>query len=203
MGNKKYRVIAVIPARYASQRLPGKPLLDIAGKSMIMRVYENVKQSQDLQEVIVATDDPRIFDEVAHNGGKVVMTSPDCACGTDRTVEVVKDLPVDFVVNVQGDEPLIKHEMIDLLIEQMVHDVSEPEAATLASPMSNANEFANPNNVKVVMNYAGYALYFSRAPIPHSADFTANNNLIPEPAGASKGIFYKHMEYICSGKSSC
>ncbi len=163
--------IVIIPARFASQRLPGKPLKDIAGRSMIERVYRCAQES-DAKRVIVATDDQRIYDVVEQFGGEVVMTSPDHPSGTDRLQEVVKTLQLsddEIVVNVQGDEPL----MPACVINQVAHNLAQhndASAATLSEAITDIETVFNPNAVKVVADSQGYALYFSRAPMPWARD---------------------------------
>lgn len=161
--------VAVIPARYASERFPGKPLADIAGVPMIVRVCRQAAQAR-VAAVYVATDDERIAHVVREAGFAAVMTSPACASGSDRVAEVVQGLaePVGVVVNVQGDEPLVDPRDIDALIEATRAD---PEAiGTLARPLSELERFHSPHVVKVVRAPSGRALYFSRAPIPHGLD---------------------------------
>jgi len=157
----------VVPARYASSRLPGKPLLDVGGRPLVVRVWENAVRSG-AAEVIVATDDGRIRDGVAEAGGRAAMTSPDHASGTDRLAEVAAKLgwPDDaIVVNLQGDEPLVPGSMLVDLASALA---SHPEAgiATMATPVAGVEQVLDPNVVKVVVDAAGWALYFSRAPIP-------------------------------------
>jgi 3-deoxy-manno-octulosonate cytidylyltransferase (CMP-KDO synthetase) len=163
------RVTAIIPARYASTRFPGKPLADILGKPMIEWVYQRTNASSLIDRVIVATDDERIFDAVQAFGGEVQMTRPDHPTGTDRLAEVAQRIDTDIVVNVQGDEPLIDPRMIDLAVAPLVDDASVP-MGTLMTPIGSVEEFLNPNVVKVVVDRLGFALYFSRAPIPHLRD---------------------------------
>ena len=164
--------VVVIPARYHSTRLPGKPLLEIAGKSMIQRAWEGAKQSS-ADAVIVATDDQRIYQAVRDFGADVEMTSIDHSSGSDRVQEVVQKLgfsPDQIVVNVQGDEPLLPSELID---QVAINLKNTPPAgiATLASALTKEPEFNNPSVVKVVMDKNGFALYFSRSPIPQSLTF--------------------------------
>ena len=159
-----YRVI--IPARYASTRLPGKPLLDIAGKPMIQRVYEQASLSS-AKEVVIATDDERILTVAKQFGARVVMTSSDHESGTDRLQEVVTKLELaddDIVVNVQGDEPLIPAQVIEQVATNLAN--STAGIATLCEPITEIETVFDPNAVKVVADALGYALYFSRAPIP-------------------------------------
>lgn len=163
--------IVVIPARYASSRLPGKPLADIAGKTMIERVYQQALQSGALR-VVVATDDSRVAAEVERFGGEVCMTRADHQSGTERLAEVVSKLQLaadTVVVNVQGDEPFIP----PLIIRQVAQNLAaqqKAQMATLAVPLMDAAEIANPNIVKVVSDKHGYALYFSRSVIPFDRD---------------------------------
>jgi 3-deoxy-manno-octulosonate cytidylyltransferase (CMP-KDO synthetase) len=156
--------VIVIPARYASTRLPGKPLAEIAGKPLIQWVYERASTSTLKDEVLIATDDARIEDTALCFGASVVVTSRDCPSGTDRVYEAVKGSDADIIVNVQGDEPLIRGDMIDCLFTAFE---KEPlDMATLCSPITNEIELESPNTVKVVLDQKGFALYFSRSPIP-------------------------------------
>ncbi len=160
-------IVAVIPARYQSLRFPGKPLAIIAGKPMIQRVYEQVKQVQGISTVIVATDDKRIYDTVNGFQGSAVMTGK-CNCGSERVYEAIKDYPCDIVINVQGDEPLIKPKMIEELISAFEDD--NVSMATLCKKIHNSDDIANPNIVKVVRNKNDDALYFSRYAIPFNRE---------------------------------
>lgn len=165
----------VIPARYASTRLPGKPLLDIAGKPMIVHVVEKALASG-AEAVVVATDDTRIQSAVSALGHQVVMTSESHQSGTDRIAEVVEQLQWaddEIVVNVQGDEPLIDPEVI-AAVANALHQAVECVAATACSRLQSAKDFYNPNAVKVVLDDANKALYFSRAPIPFPRDVVIN-----------------------------
>ncbi|GLQ31617.1 3-deoxy-manno-octulosonate cytidylyltransferase [Litoribrevibacter albus] len=177
----------VIPARYSSSRLPGKPLKDIAGKPMIQHVYERALESE-AKEVIIATDDPRIQQVAEGFGAKVCMTNPDHASGTDRLQEVVSQLNYyadDIVVNVQGDEPLIPPRVIN----QVAHNLSaeqEASIATLYEPIERIEDVFNPNIVQVVTDRNDFALYFSRAPIPYARDdFASSKEVMP------KGVNFK------------
>lgn len=157
----------IIPARYASERLPGKPLLDIAGMSMIERVYRCALQS-DAKRVVIATDHADIFTLAQSIGARVVMTSVDHQSGTDRLAEVVKNLDLaddEVVVNVQGDEPLIPAAVINQVANNLI-GCEHASASTLCEPITDAATIFNPNSVKVVKNKNGMAMYFSRAPIP-------------------------------------
>lgn len=160
------KIICVIPARYASTRLPGKPLADIAGKPMIVRVYERALKAKIPSEVIVAVDDERVFKAVEAAGGKVVMTKKDHPTGTDRLAEVAQKFPdVDVIINIQGDEPLIDPSVIDELAKQFI-EKPELNMATVKTPMQE-DEKNEPSNVKVITDKDGYALYFSRSLMPY------------------------------------
>jgi len=160
------KVICIIPARYASTRLPGKPLKLIAGKPMIQRVYEQATKAKMPAEVIVATDDERVYQAVKDFGGQVVMTSANHRSGTDRLAEVAKSRDdVDVVINVQGDEPMLPPEIIDRLSELFVQDANL-QMATMKCPMKQ-EEYGEPGSVKVVTDMNGYALYFSRSLLPY------------------------------------
>lgn len=163
---------AIIPSRYASTRLPGKPLMDIAGKPMIQRVCEAVARATLVDRVIVATDDQRIFDAVRRFGGEVALTSVHHRSGTDRVAEVAERLPCDIVVNLQGDEPLIDPELIDQVV-RAVRDNPDIYMASAQTLIRRVEERSNPNVVKVVTDRSGFALYFSRSPIP--GRFTAGD----------------------------
>ena len=159
------KVIGVIPARYHSTRLEGKPLADIHGRPMIQWVYENVKRARNLNDLRVATDDARIFEAVERFGGKAVLTSGDHTTGTDRIAEVVQNMDVEVVINIQGDEPFITPTMINEVAAPLLEDRDIP-MSTLMHEIDEA-EFRNPNTVKVVTDALGFALYFSRSPIPY------------------------------------
>jgi len=173
-------VVCIIPSRYASTRLPGKPLLDIAGKPMIQRVVERVRLALRPSRVIVATDDERIFSAVQKFAGEVCMTSCSHATGTDRLAEVAHKLPdAQLILNVQGDEPLISPEALDALVAAFDGD-SGLQMATLMTELAE-EDFANPAAVKVVVSLDGHALYFSRSLIPYPRN--------PDPALR----YYKHI----------
>lgn len=158
--------VGIIPARYASSRYPGKPLVDINGKSMIQRVYEQASAAETLNEVYVATDDQRIFDHVTGFNGRVMMTSSQHQSGTDRVFEVARKLDPkpDVIVNIQGDEPFIHPEQIDQLIS--LFNNPEVRIGTLIKSISDNIDLFNPNVVKVICGTTGKALYFSRATLP-------------------------------------
>ncbi len=157
--------IGVIPARYGSNRFPGKPLADIAGETLIERVYNRAIGSTKLSAVYVATDDERIFDEVARFGGRAVMTSEKHISGTDRIAEAVRDIDCDLVINIQGDEPLLPPELIDELVE-LFDLYPDLEVATAAVITADTNLISSPDSVKVVIDRNSNALYFSRVMIP-------------------------------------
>jgi len=180
--------VGIIPARYESTRFPGKPLVDIAGKSMIQRVYEQSLKSFD--QVYVATDDLRIEKAVIDFGGKVVMTSPNHKSGTDRCNEALdkihkcQPIKFDVVINIQGDEPFIHPEQLNLL-KSCFSDVFT-EIATLVSPIESTEELFNPNNPKVTLNSKKEAIYFSRSPIPYVRNHEQSKWI-------TKNQFFKHI----------
>lgn len=157
----------IIPARYGSSRLEGKPLLKVAGKSVIQWVYEKAKASKYADMIIVATDDERIYNEVKSFGGEVEMTSVDHKCGSDRIMEVVSRHPeIAYICNLQGDEPLIKPESIDEVIKNVKED-EQADISTLIRILTDDEEINNPNLVKCVIDKNNFALYFSRSKIPY------------------------------------
>jgi 3-deoxy-manno-octulosonate cytidylyltransferase (CMP-KDO synthetase) len=168
--NSQPSVIVVIPARHASTRFPGKPLASIAGRPMIQHVYERAKQSQRASRVIVATDDNRIREAVQSFGGEVIMTRSEHRTGTDRLAEVAVHIPADIYVNVQGDLPLILPEVIDAVVDALVSPGDDAQVSTLCVPITTPEDIMNPNVVKVVSDFDGNALYFSRAPVPWVRD---------------------------------
>jgi 3-deoxy-manno-octulosonate cytidylyltransferase (CMP-KDO synthetase) len=155
----------VIPARYASSRLPAKPLLKDTGKYLIQHVYERACQSK-ADTVVVATDDARILSAVREFGGRAVMTRADHPTGTDRIAEVASRLDAEIIINLQGDEPLIEPAALDMLPELLERD-ADAQVATLATPITTLDQYRDPNCVKVVIDAQGRALYFSRSPIPY------------------------------------
>jgi 3-deoxy-manno-octulosonate cytidylyltransferase (CMP-KDO synthetase) len=163
------KVVVVIPARYGSSRLPGKPLVSLAGQPMIQRVYERAKSAQRADRVIVATDDERIVKVVQGFGGEARMTRPDHRTGTERVAEVAAHESGDVFVNVQGDEPLLDPAAVDTAVDALLE---EPQAAiaTVATPIKTPGDIMDPNVCKVVLDFDENALYFSRAPIPWVRD---------------------------------
>jgi 3-deoxy-manno-octulosonate cytidylyltransferase (CMP-KDO synthetase) len=184
----KIRSLGVIPARYGAQRFPGKPLTPIAGKTLVQRVYEQAAKAKRLDKVIVATEDTRILEAVEAFGGDVLLTSPECATGTDRVAEVALAYDCDLVVNIQGDEPLMRPEMIDQLVEAMQSDL-KCVMGTLARKLESAANLDNPNVVKVALAQNGNALYFSRSRIPFVRDAKSGDST--EWLKLAK--FYKHL----------
>lgn len=179
------KVIGIIPARFDSTRFPGKPLVDIAGMTMIQRVYNQVKHAASLNEVVVATDDQRIFDHVKSFAGNVVMTSKDHQSGTDRCAEVINNISgFDIAINIQGDEPFIDPQQIDLLVSCFQRP--EVEIATLVRPINELADLENVNKPKVVLNQKNEALYFSRQPIPYMRGTDIKEWL-------SKETYYNHI----------
>ena len=170
-------VIAIIPARFESTRLPGKPLALIHGKPMIQHVYERTAAARGVERVIVATDDERIRSAVRDFAGEVVMTDPRHASGTDRIAEVAETLDAEIVVNVQGDLPYLAADMVERAVAPMLDDASIP-MSTLSTPITALEEWRNPNVVKVVCDENGFALYFSRSPIPYRRDADANTGVL-------------------------
>ncbi|MDD5688084.1 MAG: 3-deoxy-manno-octulosonate cytidylyltransferase [Elusimicrobia bacterium] len=160
------KIIGIIPVRYASTRLPGKPLIKIFDKPMVQWVYEAVSKSKHLDKVIIATDDKRIYDSAKTFGANVIMT-PQCNSGTDRLSFIAKKINCDIVVNIQGDEPLIKPEMIDSAIKPIVGNKNFL-VSTLATDFNSKKEIDNPNDVKVIIDKNNFAIYFSRMPLPNA-----------------------------------
>lgn len=192
--------LVVIPARFASSRLHGKPLADIGGKPMVVRVAERARASG-AKAVWVATDDQGVFDAVTLHGHQAIMTRIDHATGTDRIAEVVQQLGLadsEIVVNVQGDEPLIAPE----LIREVVQSLAEHEEASIATachPITDTESLLNPNVVKVVLDHMGHALYFSRAPIPYPRDsFALNQSALPTglPSYRHIGIYAYRARFL-------
>jgi len=184
------KAIAIIPARYASTRFPGKPLVEIKGKSMIMRVYEQALKASMLKEVYVATDDHRIYDHVTRQGGKAIMTAVHHTSGTERCLEAFyllqkeKGFPDDeIIINIQGDEPFIHPDQIDSLIQLFARP--EVNIASLMKIITDQAEIHNPACVKVVAGVHKQALYFSRSPVPFIRNDEENQN--------SPGIYFKHI----------
>lgn len=179
------KILGIIPARYDSTRFPGKPLIDLAGKSMVQRVYEQAKKASSLADVVVATDDERVFNAVKAFKGNVIMTSSNHKSGTDRCAEVCKKMiGFDAVINIQGDEPLIDPKQINLLAS-CFNDIST-ELATLVKIIETDEELFNQNTPKVIINKNSEAIYFSRQVIPFIKNVAASELL-------NTHVFYKHI----------
>jgi 3-deoxy-manno-octulosonate cytidylyltransferase (CMP-KDO synthetase) len=163
------KVVAVIPARYASRRFPGKALADLAGKPIVQHVTERAAEAKSVDRVLVATDDERIAAAVRAFGTEAVLTDPGHPSGTDRIAEAIREIACDLVVNVQGDEPLLPPAMVDEAVEPFLGDPAL-EMGTVCRAIEDPRDLTDPNVVKVVRDLEGYALYFSRAPVPYSRD---------------------------------
>lgn len=175
------KVVAMIPARFEASRFPGKLMKNLAGKSVILRTYEAVKNSNLFQGVYVVTDSDLIFNEIIFNNGKAIKSKKEHESGSDRIAEAIENIDTDIVINVQGDEPFTQTEPLSKLIEVFKNDKNkEIDIASLMIKMEDENEINNPNNVKVVTDEQNFALYFSRAPIPY-------------PREKEKAIYYKHV----------
>jgi 3-deoxy-manno-octulosonate cytidylyltransferase (CMP-KDO synthetase) len=182
------RVLAVIPARWASSRFPGKPLANIAGVPMIQRVMRQTQKAKSVTEVIVATDDTRILEVVNNNGGVAVMTSVDHESGTDRVAEVARDRDCDIVVNVQGDEPLMPPQNIDQVVKPLIEDTSTL-VTSLRILIRDSKDLRDRNITKVVVDKFDSALYFSKAPIPWDRDAWAESG----PESLNSPLWFKHI----------
>jgi 3-deoxy-manno-octulosonate cytidylyltransferase (CMP-KDO synthetase) len=176
------KVVVVIPARYGSTRLPGKPLVMLAGQTMIQRVYERAKSAKTVNQVIVATDDDRIIQAVSSFGGEARMTRPDHRTGTERVAEVAAHVEGDVFVNVQGDEPLLDPAAVDTAVEALLEN-AETSVSTVATPIKTPADIMDPNVVKVVLDFDENALYFSRAPIPWVRD-------------TNSGLEVRHLKHL-------
>ena len=178
---KNMKIIAMIPARYAASRFPGKLMQDLAGKPVIVRTYEAARDTRLFDEVYVVTDSNLIYDTVTAAGGKAIMSREEHDCGSDRIAEAVKDMDIDIVVNVQGDEPFTDRESLSGLIEVFRQDEGkEIDLASLMTKITERKDIENPNTVKVIVDQRNFALYFSRSviPYPRAADITP--------------VYYKH-----------
>ena len=183
------RILGVIPSRYASLRLPGKPLLDICGKPMVEHVYRRAVLSGVFFRVVIATDDERIYNAAEKFGGDVFMTRTDHPDGSSRVAEVARSIDTDYVINIQGDEPMLDPRMLRELAEGIVLDQGV-DSATVCVPITNEKDFNNPNIVKVVTDQNRRALYFSRSPIPF------RRNLIDCPVWEHLGIYAFTKEFL-------
>lgn len=169
------KIIAMIPARYDATRFPGKLMKDLNGKPVIVRTYKATVDTELFDDVIVVTDSDIIFNEITSIGGKVVMSKKEHSCGSDRIAEAVEEMSIDIVINVQGDEPFIEYESLEKLIEVFKNDPqSKVDLASLMVQITNKKEIENPNTVKVITDKQGFALYFSRSPIPYPREESIN-----------------------------
>ena len=186
-------VVAIIPARYGSTRLPGKPLADIGGKPMIQHVYESAAKAPELQRVVVATDDRRIEQAVKNFGGEVLMTSRRHRSGTDRLAEAARKIKAHWLVNVQGDLPFLHRQTIARAVAPLRRNPALP-MGTVCTPIYDAEEWRNPNIVKVLMDRAGFALYFSRAPIPYPRQSDVDPSGRRRTSNGSRRLWgYRHL----------
>ncbi|MFH1594360.1 MAG: 3-deoxy-manno-octulosonate cytidylyltransferase [Candidatus Omnitrophota bacterium] len=193
------RAIGIIPARWKSSRFEGKILANLLGKPMIQHVWERSKESRMLDDLIVATDSEEVIKVVESFGGKALYTSKDQPSGTDRIAEVVNPIDTEIIINIQGDEPLIHHTMIDSLAESLLEDKTIP-MATVIKRITDKKEILNPNVVKAVIDKDGYALYFSRSPIPYLRKDEDHHSILDvqswlshhQPVDAFQN-YYKHI----------
>ena len=186
-------VVAIIPARYGSTRLPGKPLARIGGKPMIQHVYESAAKAKALDRVLVATDDRRIEETVRGFGGEVVMTSREHASGTDRLAEAARKIKADWIVNVQGDLPFIRSETITRAVQPLRRDRSLP-MGTVRTPIQDETEWRDPNIVKVIVDCRGFALYFSRSPIPYARNHAVDLSGTPLKSRSHSRLWgFRHL----------
>jgi 3-deoxy-manno-octulosonate cytidylyltransferase (CMP-KDO synthetase) len=194
VSNKAPKVVAIIPARFASTRLPGKALIDIGGKPMLLHVIERALAARLVSHVIAATDDERVVRAVEQAGFEARLTSASHRSGTDRIAEVALDLDADVIVNVQADEPIIHPETIDKVVQPLLDD-RDLEMATIAEPLERPQDAIDPGVVKVVIDRNGFALYFSRSPIPWPRDEVARLETIESALTSSpraSSLFLKH-----------
>lgn len=185
-----HKVVAIIPARYGSTRFPGKLLATLKGKSIIQRVVEQASAAKLVDQVYVATDDERIFDAVKNFGGNALMTSVSHSCGTDRIAEAAENIDCDIIINVQGDEPFIRPEMIDDVII-MLRDDMHASISTLVVRIGSREDILSPHTVKVVADDNDYALYFSRSPVPYYRDEWSDLNSVLFRSGET--VVFKHI----------
>lgn len=185
------RAVVIIPARFASTRLPGKPLITLKNKPIIQHIYERAAAASSIDTIFVATDDSRIYDAVRGFGGIAIMTASEHASGTDRIAEVAKNIDYDIIINVQGDEPFIRPEMVNDLVELLSE--KQTPMGTLARRITDTKDIFDPNVVKVVWDNEGFALYFSRSPIPYHRDEWKIADRRFQIADAKKHFCYKHI----------
>lgn len=184
----KPQIICVIPARYASERFPGKVLYKIGNKTVLQRVYERAKPIKYFSDIFIATDNQEILKECEKFGAKGFLTSPDCRSGSDRVAEIIKKIDCDIVVNLQADEPYIPKSAIEKSIQEIINN-EKLYVTTAATKIRKKEELYDPNVVKVVLDNENYALYFSRSLIPYPRIYFSDNNLLKN----KKVFFYKHI----------
>ncbi len=189
-------IVGIIPARFGSTRLPGKPLLSDTGKPLIQHVVEAARRASRIDRIVVATDDARIAEAVESFGGEVALTRADHPTGTDRVAEVVARMPeADLIVNLQGDEPELSGEALDLVVSLLDNDAEAP-MATLATPIRDEAVYRDPSCVKVVRSRLGRALYFSRSPIPHHRDGLPDFKNDPPAALLHLGLYAYRRDFL-------
>lgn len=189
-------IIGIIPARFSSTRLPGKPLVDIGGKPMLQHTFESAKKSKLLHDIVIAVDDERVYEAAKNFGAEVIMTPRELETGSDRIAYVAEKLSTaEIIVNIQGDEPFIPGSMIDEAIEPLLFD-KEVKISTLAKRITNVDELNSPSIPKVVFDYNSYALYFSRSPIPYVRDSISDKQKI------RIADIYKHIGLYVYSKDS-
>lgn len=199
------KIAVLIPARFASTRFEGKPLAKIMGKPMIQHVWEGVSKSAIVSEIIVATEDKRVFDAVINFGGNAVMTKDTHVSGTDRIIEASENIDADIILNIQGDEPLVNNEIINALIKPFKEDESVV-FTSVKTPIYSFEEFMDINNVKVVTDKNDYGIYFSRSPIPFDRNnfdlkFNLINSDLKNKNNKDKLFGYKHLGFYGYRKS--
>jgi 3-deoxy-manno-octulosonate cytidylyltransferase (CMP-KDO synthetase) len=192
--NPQSAIVAIIPARYASTRLPGKPLVDIAGTPMILRVVERARQAPLIDRVIVATDDERVLNVVLAAGQEAIMTSPDHRTGTDRLAEVAAKLEAEIIVNVQGDEPLIEPSTIEAAVSPLTEDPAIVMSTT-CEPIESVDDLLNPSVVKVTVDKNGFAICFSRNPIPFPRAAALEHGSIENALRAEPGLLKLYSKH--------
>jgi len=195
LSNTEKNIVGIIPARFASSRLMGKPLADIQGKPMVIRTYESCSSSKFLNRIIIAVDDEKVYNTVREFGAEAVLTPSFLPSGSDRIAYVAKNISADIIVNIQGDEPFIQGKMIDQAIEPLLFD-KNIEAVTLVKKIYSYDEIKSSSVVKCVFDTSNFAMYFSRSPIPFIRDAKTNDERM------STGLFFKHIGLYVFRKST-
>jgi len=191
------KIVGVIPSRYASTRLPGKPLIEIAGKPLVQWVWEAARRVPSFSEVVIATDDERIRSVAEGFGATVAMTRPECPSGTDRIAEALAGREADIVVNIQGDEPLMDPAVVEGCVQALLQDEGAHVASAM-TPIKNDEEYLAPHVVKVVTSSAGRALYFSRSPLPNTSRLDPQERIAAPPAMKHLGLYVYRREALQS-----